>query len=125
MPDDRLHLDFDDGLFDKLHSVDAHSSESHQSCDIENCVVLQAESICEEVRAAQVRIGVATAIATLGIASIISLSILLVWVICATNGHPMPPIPWILTAIADSCFVAGAVTTLRLPQKARFIRMDK
>ena len=94
--------------------------QSHiDDCQDEDCELCRVIATYSEVTSAQVKVGLATAISGLVVSSAFAFGILWVWIHHALQGHPMPPIPFIIASIVDAAFLAGTITVFRLPRKAK------
>ncbi|MBX9687754.1 MAG: hypothetical protein K2X27_13695 [Candidatus Obscuribacterales bacterium] len=78
-----------------------------------------------ELTAGQIKIGVITAAAGIGVSSLFCMAVVAVWVFHALHGNKMPDIPWLVTSIAAAPFAAGVITTLKIPRKAKVLLEQK
>lgn len=108
---DLLRLNRDDSS-----GLSACDIESHHWCDEQGCEV---RAISTEVTSAQIKIGLAVALAGLLVSTVFALVVLAVWVHSFLSGKPMPEIPLFITSIAGAPFAAGVITTLKIPKKAK------
>jgi hypothetical protein len=93
--------------------------QSHEHCRREDCEVRQSADLYEQLTSGAVTVGIVTAITGLVVSGLVGIGVFLVWLVHALQGTPMPDIPVIIGTIAGAPFVAGAITAVKIPKRAR------